>query len=87
MIAIEYKGSQATWSSKSQKWTSTNQAFTELLNRYLPDEDDLDAGVAFRVGGLDKIVLDEIKKLLGKALRVIAFFPSPAPAEKEGVDF
>lgn len=87
MIAIEYKGYHASWSSKSGRWTSTDTDFVELLNRYLPDEEELDTSTPFKTGGLDKLVLDEIKKLFGKALKVIAFFPSPAPEEQEGIDY
>lgn len=87
MIAIEYKGLQASWSSKSRKWASTDEVFADILNQHLPDEDEISASIAFRDGGLDKLVLDEIKKLLGKVLKVIAFHPTLPPAEKEGVDF
>lgn len=85
MIAIEYKGLQASWSSKSEKWTSTNGPFAEMLNRYLPDDDDFDTSIPFRVGGMDKVVLDKIKSLLGKALKIVAFFPTPTPEEQEGI--
>lgn len=85
MISIEYKGLQATWSSKSGVWVSSDKGFTILLNLYLPEEDDIDASTPFRIGGIDKVVLDKVKEFLGKALRVVAFFPSPAPAEQEGV--
>lgn len=87
MIAIEYKGLQASWSSKSKIWASTDDVFASILNDHLPDEDEIPASIAFRDGGLDKLVLDEIKKLLGKLLKVVAFHPTPAPAEEEGVDF
>jgi len=87
MIAIEYKRFNATWSSKSEKWTSTDKNFVAILNQNLPDNEELDYDVPFRTGGMDKLVLDEIKKPLGKALNVIAFFPTPPPAEQEGIDY
>jgi len=85
MIMIEYKGSQASWSSKSQKWVSTDKQFENILNRNLPDDDDITASMPFRIGGLDKIVLDKIKAVFGRTLNVIAFLPSPAPEEIDGV--
>jgi len=42
MIAIEYKKFNATWSSKSEKWTSTDKNFAAILNQNLPDNEELD---------------------------------------------
>ena len=87
MIAIEYRGLQASWSSKSGRWVSTNKKFMEVLNGCLPDEDDISADTPFRIGGIDKVVLELVKNLFGKALKVIAFYPNAAPEEVEGVDY
>lgn len=86
MIAIEYKGLEATWSLKSGKWASTDKMFAEILNSHLPDEDEIPASIPFRIGGMAKLVLDEIKKLLGKPLQVVVFLPNLSPPEEKGVD-
>lgn len=83
MVMIEYKGLQASWSSKSQKWTSTDEQFAKVLNRNLPNKNEITVDIPFRIGGMDKIVLDKIKELLGKALKVVAFFPTLAPVERK----
>ena len=87
MIMIEYKGLQASWSSKSGRWASTNKKFMEVLNGCLPDEDDISADTPFRIGGIDKIVLDKVKEVFGKVLKVIAFYPNAAPEEVKGIDY
>lgn len=86
MILIKYKNSQASWSSKSEKWASTDKYFEKILNHSLPDYDDIGPSIAFRVGGMDKLVLDNVKAIFGKQLEVVSFLPSPVPEEKVGVD-
>lgn len=85
MIMIEHKGLQATWTFTIGKWISTDKTFAKMLNESMPDEDDISPSMPFRVGGLDKIVLDGAKKMFGKVLNVVAFVPEPVPEEIEGI--
>ena len=87
MIIIEYKGLTASWSSKSEEWSSTDEDFAEVLNRSLPEDDDIAVSTPFKTGGMDKIVLDAAKEVLGKMLKVVAFLPNLAPEEVVGVDY
>ncbi len=82
---IEHKGLQATWTFNIGVWISTDKRFAEMLNSLLPEDDELSPSVPFRTGGMDKLVLDKVKAVFGKALKVIAFVPDPAPEEQEGV--
>ncbi len=85
MIAIKYGSLFASWSSKSEVWESDDKEFAEFMNELLPDEDDISVSTYFKIGGMDKLVLDSAKKVLGKKLKVIAFHPTPAPEEIAGV--
>ncbi len=85
MILVKYRNSQASWSFKSEKWVSADKEFADILNRHLPDEDEISPSVPFRIGGMDKIVLDSAKDVFGKQLEVVSFLPGLAPEEKEGV--
>ena len=87
MVMIEYKDElQAAWTSKTGKWAQTDKIFEEILNSSIPDEDDIPYSIIFKTGGMDKLILDEAKKMLGKDLKVVVFAPSDAPEEIAGVD-
>lgn len=84
-IIIEYEGHQAIYKSKKGKWFSSEKCFEDILNQNLPNFEEYGPDLPLRIGGIEKVVLDAVKKIYGSLLNVIVFEPSPLPPEKNGV--
>ena len=85
MTIIEWKNNQATYDSKVGKWISSEKFFQDFLNKSLPKDEDIPIAYGLMKGGIDKIVVDEVKKILGDDVEVIVSKPDPPPEEKKDV--
>jgi hypothetical protein len=85
MITIRVDDRVASWSNKTEVWTSDDKDFAQELNLWLPDPDEVAVSDVYRKGGMEKIVLQPLKEVFKNDLKIISLVVPPIADELEEI--